>query len=307
VADVGVVGAGIVGLACADALVVRGASVVVYERAFPGAGQSGGESRIFRHAHEDPALVEHAVAARAGWRTWEARLGIELLCADGVVMFGRGGSGIEGVRTSDDVASALPIARERPGVVDEDGGVLRTASAIAALAAPLRVVRDEVLGVERSASRAVVRCTGGRFAHDAVVVCAGRGTRDLAARAGVEIPVRESLHVRLAFRVRGEPPARLACLLDAESGAYGDPLPGNDRYAVGIADDPDEVVDYVARELPGLEPEPVEERHCWVTELPEGHDAFRIWHEGSLVFVAGNNLFKHAPQLGARVALSLRA
>jgi glycine/D-amino acid oxidase-like deaminating enzyme len=45
------------------ALAERGASVTVYERGVPGNGQSGGESHIFRHAHDDPRLVAFARAA----------------------------------------------------------------------------------------------------------------------------------------------------------------------------------------------------------------------------------------------------
>jgi sarcosine oxidase len=45
--DVAVVGAGIVGLATADAVRRRGASVHVYERGTPGGGQSGASRGSF--------------------------------------------------------------------------------------------------------------------------------------------------------------------------------------------------------------------------------------------------------------------
>ena len=129
--DVGVVGAGIVGLATAYELAARGAAVTVYERGAPGAGQSGGESRIFRHAHDDPRLVELAVEARARWREWERRFGVELVAPVGSVAFG---PAVErryrllreaGVRARlVDAAEALPILAPRPGpaMLDEDGG-----------------------------------------------------------------------------------------------------------------------------------------------------------------------------------------
>jgi sarcosine oxidase len=39
-----------------------------------------------------------------------------------------------------------------------------------------------------------------------------------------------------------------------------------------------------------------------VTELPWGHDGIAVWEAGALRFVAGNNLFKHAPALAHRLA-----
>src|ERR1700742_1821988 len=90
-ADVAVVGGGIIGLAAAYALTQRGATVTLYERGVPGNGQSGGESRIFRHAHDDRRLVELACEARRYWREWEERFGRELLSRDGVVALGPAG------------------------------------------------------------------------------------------------------------------------------------------------------------------------------------------------------------------------
>jgi glycine/D-amino acid oxidase-like deaminating enzyme len=299
-----VVGAGIVGLATAYELSRRGAAVTVYERGAPGAGQSGGESRIFRHAHDDPRLVALAVESRARWRAWEERLGIELVAPVGSVALGPAverrlslllAAGVRARMT--DAATALPILAPGPVLLDEDGGVIRTTAAIRALVAALgdALVADEVIELAPSGE---VRAGGAIEVYERVIVCAGRDTAILAAGVGLELPVRVSTHTRYAYPVRH--PARLACLQDGTAGAYGDPLPGDDRYAIGLGDtDP---TDYVAERLPGLEPRPVETRTCWVTELPWAHDGMAVWEAGALRFVAGNNLFKHAPALGWRLA-----
>lgn len=338
--DVGVIGAGIVGLATAYALTERGVSVTVYERGVPGHGQSGGESRIFRHSHDDPRMVDFAKRSRLIWDEWAERLGIELVSSDGVVGLGAsaerrlgvlqevGGIPVRRIDT-EELRGRLPILADFAGVavLDERGGSIRTTAAISAFTAALadRLIADEALLVRSTPAGTVeVRAGGVAAEHRSVIVCAGRGTAALARGMGVALPVRNGAHVRLTYDVRGEPPRTLACLQDGsgafgETGIYAAAVPGNGRYAVGLSDhvdapeggllDPPALAQlaerasgYVARAMPGLDPVPVDVRHCWVTELPWGSDGLGVWSVDGVFFVAGHNLFKHAPALGRALA-----
>jgi sarcosine oxidase len=337
--EIAVIGAGIVGLSTAHALTEEGASVALYERSVPGNGQSGGESRIFRHSHDDRRLVAMAREARGVWREWEERFGRELLSRDGVVAIGPAVprrlavlDDVGGVRArridADELARLLPLLApgDGPAMFDEDAGVIRARAAIEALTGAVShlLVAEEVLSLRVTASGQVEIRTGGAAArYERAVLCAGRGTVALARGAEIPLPVRQAAHVRLTYRVRSQPPARLPCLLDGIGAfgepAYGDPLPGNGAYAVGLgeapihedgslidvaalADGSERTSAYVARALPGLDPEPIDVRHCWVTELPWNTDGIAVWEAGGLLTVAGNNLFKHAPLLGRLLA-----
>ena len=339
--SIAVIGGGIVGLSTAYSLLEREAAVRVYESGKPGNGQSGGEGRIFRHAHDDARLVRFAIGSRAIWREWQERLGVELVSGDGVVALGPpverrlpvleevGGVGARRVGPAE-VGERLPVLADYsgPAMLDEDGGAIRTSAAIEALAGAVggALVTDEVIAIRPTGGgRVEVQAGGSRFDYSGVVVCAGRGTAQLARGVGLSLPVRAAAHVRCTFAVRGEPPARLACLQDGsgdfgETGTYGTPAPGNRRYSVGLSQtvevqgdgslfDPaglaalgDRAAAYVSEALPGLDPEPLEYRHCWVTELPWGPDGVAVWESDGIFFVAGHNLFKQAPALGRALA-----
>lgn len=342
--DIAVVGAGIVGLSTAYAARQRGLSVTVYDAAPPGSGQSAGQSRLFRHAHDDPRLVAMAVESRDLWRVWESELGEQLVSDDGAVALG---PAVEDrlkvlqefpdlpVRRIDsaELAERIPLLTtyDGPAILDEAGGAIRSRAAVAALAGHLRdaIVPDHVLALRPTPSGTVEIRTGtGRHEHAHALVCAGRGTAALARGVGVSLPVRHDVTLRVTFRVRGQAPPRLSTLQDAsgafgESGVYASPYPENDHYAVGIgvhvpggedgslhepaqlAAITDRTAAYVAQALPGLDPTPVEYVHCWTTELPWSSDGLAVWETPGASFLVGHNLFKHAPALARALVRSV--
>ncbi|UJA21774.1 FAD-binding oxidoreductase [Thermoleophilia bacterium SCSIO 60948] len=336
------VGAGIVGLATAYSIVREGGTVRVFESGRPGNGQSGGEARIFRHAHDDPRLARFTLEGRAIWDEWADQLGVEeLVSADGVVAIGPSAEerlgileGVDGIDArmidGDELAERLPIlaAYDGPTMLDVRGGSIRTTDAIGRLAESLgeRIVSDEVISIRTTPSGSVEVVTGGettRFRR--VVVAAGRDTARLARMLGVEIPLALAAHARMSFAVRGDPPPVLACLQDGdgrfgESGVYAAASPGNRVFNVGLSQttparedgtllDPPALselarraAEYVSVALPGLDPEPIDVRNCWVTELTGGSDAFGVWEAPGALIPAGHNLFKQAPALGRELA-----
>ncbi|TGN76461.1 FAD-binding oxidoreductase [Streptomyces bauhiniae] len=339
--EVAVIGAGIVGLSTAYALAERGVTARVYERGLPGHGQSSGQSRIFRHAHDDPRMVELTRRGRAVWDEWSDRLGAELISGDGVVALGSpvsrrlrileeaGGIPVRSVDSAE-LHARMPLLADYhgPAMLDEGGGAIRTRLAVGRLADALgdSVVTDEVISLHPTDRGTVeVLSAVGREEYATAVVCAGLGTAQLARTVGLSLPVQPAAHVRLTFQVEGTPPERVACLQDSsgefgEVGVYAVPYPGNSRYAVGLSQtvevredgsfaDPaalaelsDRAHAYVTRALPGLDPEPVEHLHCWVTSLPWSEDGMAVWETGGIFFAAGHNLFKQAPVLGRALA-----
>lgn len=336
--SIAVVGAGIVGLSTAFALRRRGITVRIYERGEIGGGQSAGGTRIFRLNHVDRRLVALASTAREFWLDWEQQAGRELLGRSGVVVAGPNAddrlagvldAGGDAIRADTDAQrSVLPALAglPQPAFIDCGGGPIWTDAALGWLAGSLRdmLTRSEVLALTRSESGSTeVLTPHGVELHRLVIVAAGQDTARIAATTGVIVPVEQRLHARGTFALRRRSEETLAALQDSTGhyghNVYGSPLPDGEHYAIGLSGDEGELdpdanalseiravreglVAYVERAMPGLDPDPIGWVNCWVTRLPWGSDAVAGYTDGANLFIAGNNLFKHAPALGELLA-----
>jgi sarcosine oxidase len=329
---VAVVGAGVIGLAAADALSQAGTEVVCFDPQ-PGSGQSAGLTRVFRHTHDRQELVALAQEARRIWDEWGERAATPLVGDEGVLFAGPGAEEAAGLLASAGVEHRLVGEEEQrellPALVpptadalfEVTGGAIRVRPTIELLSSGLgmRLVREEVLALRPEGDGVTLFTPVGLWRCDRVLVCAGARTQELAQPHGVVIPVNLALHVRATYAVRPELDGRtLACWYD-RTGRYGPnvyagPL-GSDRYVVGAGTDDQLNGDpgtersrrYVEQALPGLDPEPIAYRPCWLTILPWQADAFAVWSAGPLLFFAGHNLFKFAPVLGRLLAEAARS
>jgi sarcosine oxidase len=296
--DVVVVGAGVVGLAAAEAIARRGADVVCLDAGAPGHAQSAGFARTFRHLHADPALMALAVRSRAAWRALEARAGVELLERGGMLRLGGEHEadvaalraiGVDArVIDAREAAARLPALAPEAGplLLDPDAGAVRASDAIGALVRLLgdRVVRARVQALAPVAGDGVrVQTSAGELRCRRCLVCAGAGTERLVRPLGIAIERERRAAFRLTFRVASPPDGPMPVWGDRSgrfgAHAYGTPE-GPDRYAVGLiattepldARDAEalpagaadvraarkRLVSYVRAAFPGLHPEPVD-------------------------------------------------
>ena len=322
------VGAGVVGLSTTYALQQRGVDVRCFEAGRPGAGQSAGRTRIFRHAHDRPELVGFAAESGDAWSEWERAFGVRLLGREGLVVTGAPAAERGRILAEaglphrfvgrDEQARLLPVLDppESEALLDEAGGSTDVRAAVGALSAAVaeRLVPAQVFRVDPAG---LLETSEGLWQAERVIVCAGAGLRGLTYGLGLEIPMSVACHARATFAVHGDHAGRRLPALQELSGDYGEivyggPIPGEDRYVVGLGG-PDSVVPegeegvdrlvdriaaYARRALPGLDPDPVDVRLCLVTGLSDRHDDFRLWRTGAALVLAGDNLFKFAPLLG---------
>ncbi len=217
----------------------------------------------------------------------------------------------------------LPTTRlPSVGLVDPAGGVLLAGRIREALLGWLSsaIRYEQVVGVDVSRAGVRLRLASGSAVFDALVICAGAGTPDLASQAGLSVPDVLEHHARFSFRLAVEVQGALQSWLGTSAvsgfGTYQHRT-ADGLWAVGghcsdadvnwdldgtdsVARQREAVQQYVADELDLVAAEPVEELYC--TPAHGLTDGFRILRNGPCLAVYGENLFKMAPVLARRVA-----
>jgi monomeric sarcosine oxidase len=323
VADVAVVGAGIMGSATAYALARDGHDVVLYEQFEVGhtRGSSHGRSRIVRLAYPDVAFVELAKESFAGWRELEGEAEVELLELNGLL------------ELVDDPAQGSSAALDAVGAEYEllDPGAARKRWPVgvpdgwSALFQPEAGIVRADLAHHALVDRAVAR--GVRLREHtrvesvddvdaaAVVVTAG----PWVTRFFPDLPVKVTRETVAYFRREGAPLPSVVQLDPKTRGhalySLHDPVHGLKAGAhhAGAAADPDEegdpdpalverVVEWVSRTYLDADPEPVAAETCiYTTTADEG---FILERRGRVVIGSpcSGHGFKFAPAVGARLA-----
>lgn len=210
VTDVGVVGAGAVGVTAAADLAERGAAVTVYERDEPGAGATGRAAGIVYDAYAERSDAELATRAVERFRESDAPFR-----ETPYLFFARedgSGADADAVREAAeqmradgravDLVDPAALRREFPQVRSDDvavAAIARTAGTVepsAYVEATVERARRAGVRVETGAAATVatdpprVRAGGEERDHDAVLVAAGAHTGPVLADAGLSVPLK---------------------------------------------------------------------------------------------------------------------
>jgi sarcosine oxidase len=337
-----VIGAGVTGLSAAWALARRGREVIVLDQAEIGhlAGGSHGACRIFRLGYEDPDDVCLAARARELWTELEETGGERLLHPTPQLTFGPQMPQVRAAmqQAGADCALLAPgdAAVRFPGVRSSGDVLLEPASAViaadralatlASLAGATGAIRTGVraTGLADDGRRVLVSTTAGDVEARLAIVCAGPWTAGLLAAGGVAVPGSATLEQvsylapATAAGAGLAPPMPIFVHYGGEF-AYGLPVPGSDRYKMGIHHGgpvidpgrPDQAADpgltrrveMAAKAfLPGFDPRPVAVERCVYDNSPDTD--FIVDRIGNVVIGSGTSGhgFKFGPLLGEWLA-----
>jgi sarcosine oxidase len=322
VARISIIGAGVIGCATAWALSEHGDDVTLVEQFEPGhaRGSSHGRTRIVRLAYPDPAWVELAEEALAGWRAFERESGRKLLGLYGLVELC---SSVE--LTSRDVLAARGIEHRLFDAQElRNLGLTLPAGWVALWQAEAGVVYADLAVealLEAARERGVQLETGRRVESldeidaDVVVVTAGAW----ATRLVPDLPVRVTRETIAYFNRPGSPAPAIVELNEATRGhamyALYDPVHGLKvgAHHVGHEADPDtsepadpqlvaRIVEWVRARLPEIDPEPAAAETCLYTNTED--ESFVLERRGRVVVgsACSGHGFKFAPVVGRRLA-----
>lgn len=327
---IAVIGGGVVGLATAAALLERGdCEVRCFEAGEPMQRRSSGDVRTFRTTHADASLVGLALASLPLWDAWSQRAGRPLIDRRGLIyngvdarerlaMMKQHGISAELVTGSVYVRDITTHDFDTPSLLDPLAGVIDVRALRNWLVSATRdvVASETVTGIRIDGGLASVVTASESWEADSVVIAAGYDTADLAGQVDMHLPAEYMRVARFTFRMRNKfamPP----CFIDNFDGvmAWGQSV-GPGLFALGVHW-PDEPTSmdvsmeasvaaqlqmahrYLAVRADRLLPEPVQTLTC---VADAGGDGCFTERNGPVLAVWGDNLFKFAPLLGARLA-----
>ena len=328
------------GVAATRVLAERGHEVVGIDRhgVANDLGSSAHGHRIFRLAHDRPEYVRLARRALLHWRDLERRDGASLLRATGLLEVGGPHDEIVAALRSEhatvveldgaeapDLFPGLAPRLGQPARWQPAAGVLAARDCLlvqadlAARAGAEIATGENVLSIEASSDRAVVRSRLRRLEVDVVVVATGPWLNELLRPIGLEQPLEYGMGQSSVFRGSGWD--QRPCLIewDREGGeaGYGLPIAGS-GYKLGLnaatrwnPDDEERRPDHagslllsrrVSERFTGLSPRPVRTERCPASVTPDG--GFVVDRSGATVIGGGcsGHGFMFSPALGELMA-----